>query len=618
MEGALAVAVLQVAELLAQVLPLVVAVVDAGLVVEGGPVGGQAEVQHAAVHPGHRRRVAAGRGHPPHLAAAVAGRGVAAGVVAGQEVEGAAVGAPGGAPGAQAVEGEAAAHLAVPGDHPQVRVAALLALAPAALGVGDPGAVGGDRQAAQADDGEIVLGHDGVGARGGVGRQGGRRSQQQGAEQQGRSHGWFLPVGSESRLPCGGAALHYHGEKAGRSRFFRMPAGPADDPGGGPESMCGICGAAALAGPLSLPADAPERMIGVMRHRGPDEFGAWRDDRVFLGHARLSIIDLAERPAAPVQRGRRASGSPSTGRSSTTSSWRPSWRPRATSCAPAATPRSSSTPTKSGATPASTISTASSPSPCATGGGSGCCWRGTASASGPCTWPNTRGLPAVRLGDQGAARVPGLRAGPGPGGAGRGVQLLGDHSARAPPSPAWPRSRPGTWRCWRTTRPAPRRRRPCRAALRLRRYWHPEFLPEAEDRRRVSPEEGDRLARERARAPGGRGGDPPARRRAGRRVPLRRPGLVHHRGADPPLHRPPAEDVLGGLHRRGLRRDAVAAPHGRAHRHRARDRDRGRRGHRRALPRRGLAGGDAASCARRRPRCTPCRAWPTTSTSRWC
>jgi len=56
--------------------------------------------------------------------------------------------------------------------------------------------------------------------------------------------------------------------------------------------MCGICGVAALDGTLSLPDGIPERMIGVMRHRGPDEFGAWRDDAVFLGHARLSIIDL--------------------------------------------------------------------------------------------------------------------------------------------------------------------------------------------------------------------------------------------------------------------------------------------------------------------------------------
>jgi asparagine synthase (glutamine-hydrolysing) len=34
-------------------------------------------------------------------------------------------------------------------------------------------------------------------------------------------------------------------------------------------------------------------MIGALRHRGPDEFGAWRDGQALLGHARLSIIDLA-------------------------------------------------------------------------------------------------------------------------------------------------------------------------------------------------------------------------------------------------------------------------------------------------------------------------------------
>ncbi len=56
--------------------------------------------------------------------------------------------------------------------------------------------------------------------------------------------------------------------------------------------MCGICGVMALDGPLDLPQAAAQRMIGVMRHRGPDEFGAWRDRSIFLGHARLSIIDL--------------------------------------------------------------------------------------------------------------------------------------------------------------------------------------------------------------------------------------------------------------------------------------------------------------------------------------
>ena len=55
--------------------------------------------------------------------------------------------------------------------------------------------------------------------------------------------------------------------------------------------MCGICGALSLAGPLNLPEKTAERMIGVLHHRGPDEFGAWRNGSVFFGHARLSIID---------------------------------------------------------------------------------------------------------------------------------------------------------------------------------------------------------------------------------------------------------------------------------------------------------------------------------------
>jgi asparagine synthase (glutamine-hydrolysing) len=58
--------------------------------------------------------------------------------------------------------------------------------------------------------------------------------------------------------------------------------------------MCGIAGIVAL----REQADGPSReqlvdMAGALRHRGPDEFGLYRDDRAGLAHARLSIIDLS-------------------------------------------------------------------------------------------------------------------------------------------------------------------------------------------------------------------------------------------------------------------------------------------------------------------------------------
>ncbi len=58
--------------------------------------------------------------------------------------------------------------------------------------------------------------------------------------------------------------------------------------------MCGIVGVANLRGDLR-PPERPlvARMVAALRHRGPDEFGIYLDDRVGLGHARLSIVDLA-------------------------------------------------------------------------------------------------------------------------------------------------------------------------------------------------------------------------------------------------------------------------------------------------------------------------------------
>lgn len=40
--------------------------------------------------------------------------------------------------------------------------------------------------------------------------------------------------------------------------------------------------------------------LHVLSHRGPDQFGEWVDDRVYLGHRRLSILDLTENGKQPM------------------------------------------------------------------------------------------------------------------------------------------------------------------------------------------------------------------------------------------------------------------------------------------------------------------------------
>jgi asparagine synthase (glutamine-hydrolysing) len=58
--------------------------------------------------------------------------------------------------------------------------------------------------------------------------------------------------------------------------------------------VCGIAGIVALAPSARPPTTAELRlMAGALHHRGPDEFGVYRDARAGLSHARLSIIDLA-------------------------------------------------------------------------------------------------------------------------------------------------------------------------------------------------------------------------------------------------------------------------------------------------------------------------------------
>ncbi len=58
--------------------------------------------------------------------------------------------------------------------------------------------------------------------------------------------------------------------------------------------MCGIAGIVNLTERGETPsAGLLARMIGMIRHRGPDEYGMYRDGHAGLVHARLSIIDLA-------------------------------------------------------------------------------------------------------------------------------------------------------------------------------------------------------------------------------------------------------------------------------------------------------------------------------------
>lgn len=56
--------------------------------------------------------------------------------------------------------------------------------------------------------------------------------------------------------------------------------------------MCGIVGTLNLTRAHPIDEHLLLKMLAMIRHRGPDQFGIYRDDQVGLGNARLSIIDL--------------------------------------------------------------------------------------------------------------------------------------------------------------------------------------------------------------------------------------------------------------------------------------------------------------------------------------
>ncbi len=57
--------------------------------------------------------------------------------------------------------------------------------------------------------------------------------------------------------------------------------------------MCGIAGYFQLNNPQKPDTELVRKMVQIIKHRGPDEFGAYFDNRCVLGQARLSIIDLS-------------------------------------------------------------------------------------------------------------------------------------------------------------------------------------------------------------------------------------------------------------------------------------------------------------------------------------
>ena len=64
--------------------------------------------------------------------------------------------------------------------------------------------------------------------------------------------------------------------------------------------MCGIVG---FFEPNSTASDKMVllgKMLHIQHHRGPDDTGIWNDDHIFLGHNRLSIIDLSEAANQPM------------------------------------------------------------------------------------------------------------------------------------------------------------------------------------------------------------------------------------------------------------------------------------------------------------------------------
>lgn len=62
--------------------------------------------------------------------------------------------------------------------------------------------------------------------------------------------------------------------------------------------MCGIFG---YTGFKKEELEKARRSLNTLSHRGPDQWGDWYDDNIYIGHRRLSIIDLSENAKQPME-----------------------------------------------------------------------------------------------------------------------------------------------------------------------------------------------------------------------------------------------------------------------------------------------------------------------------
>src|SRR6185436_10233870 len=74
--------------------------------------------------------------------------------------------------------------------------------------------------------------------------------------------------------------------------YFRLPYREMDLCLWASDNHLAAAEVAAVLGLSAAQIEEIEAMVAALRHRGPDEFGFFRDRRAGLGHARLSILDL--------------------------------------------------------------------------------------------------------------------------------------------------------------------------------------------------------------------------------------------------------------------------------------------------------------------------------------